>query len=244
MMKGMILAAGFGSRLGLMTKEQPKALLPVAGKPMIEYVIEALTNAGCRMLVVNAHHHAQRLKGYLQARQYTLPVYVSMEREILGTGGGVRHARELLDGNESILVHNADIITEFDLRRLVAAHAEADPLATLLVQRRETSRAVLFTPDMCFLGKQQWRSEGHGFPENAQAFAFCGVHVLSPRMLHPDSTGDCFDIFDCYRKALASAHVIRGLEHDTYWTDLGTPERIRAYERRVASITGTELNGE
>jgi N-acetyl-alpha-D-muramate 1-phosphate uridylyltransferase len=230
-MKGMILAAGFGTRLGSLTDEIPKPLVPVAGRPMIATAIEALKRAGCTDIIVNAHHHAQHIVRHFSEKDYGVRIRVSVESDILGTGGGIVHARPLLEDTPYFLLHNADIVTDADLSTLVDEHHRHAPLATLLVHRRETKRSVLFDTGLRFLGKEVWREEGMEFPDDALRFNYCGVQVISREFFDLDLPGGFSDLFDCHRSALASGKSIRGFVHENYWTDLGTGESIREHEQ-------------
>ncbi|MDE6126575.1 MAG: NTP transferase domain-containing protein, partial [Muribaculaceae bacterium] len=133
-MKGMIFAAGVGSRLRPFTDEHPKALAPVGGIPMLRRVIEKMTEAGISRIVVNVHHFPQQIVSYLEENDnFGADISVSDESaELLDTGGGLLHARRFLDGDEPVLVHNADILTDFDISRMARAHSDSGALATLL----------------------------------------------------------------------------------------------------------------
>ena len=241
-MKGMILAAGFGSRLAPLTDRCPKALVPVAGRPMIAHVVEALCRAGCDELVVNAHHFAEQIEEYFLRNDAGVPVHVLRETDILGTGGGVLNAAPLLENEDHVLVHNADIATESDLRLLVAAHqkaahedgagVQATTLATLLVNRRATNRALLFDAGLRFIGKEAWRAEGLIAPPDVQRLGFCGVHVISGTLFRLGIPPGFRDIFDIYRAGMAQGHTLHGHITDAYWTDLGSVERIAEHEAR------------
>jgi NDP-sugar pyrophosphorylase family protein len=229
-MRGMILAAGFGTRLGALTDQLPKPLVPVAGKPMIASAVEALKLAGCSDIIVNAHHHAEMIVAHFRETDYGVRICVSVESDILGTGGGIVHARALLDDAPFFLLHNADIVTGANLAALVEEHRRHAPLATLLVHRRETKRAVLFDQGMRFLGKEVWREEGMEFPDDALRFNYCGVQMISREFFDLPLPSGFSDLFDCHRVALDAGYRIRGMATDAYWTDLGTQERIREHE--------------
>lgn len=126
-MDGMILAAGLGTRLRPLTDETPKALITVAGTPMLERVARRLIDAGVDRLIVNVHHHADRIIDFIDERGgFGVDVRISREPvRPLETGGGLLHAREHFRRDGPFLLHNVDIICEADLRAMVAAHAEA-----------------------------------------------------------------------------------------------------------------------
>jgi NDP-sugar pyrophosphorylase family protein len=196
---------------------------------MIARVLDALRRCGCSDVVVNVHYHASLLRDYLHGADFGLTIHVVEEQEILGTGGGVLHAAAHLDDGAPFLLHNADIYTAQDLRALIAAHRESGALATLLVNRRETSRALLFDDSLRLLGKEQWREEGTVYPPKALRRGFCGIHVVSGELFRLGFPPGFSDIFDIYRVALDTGYLLKGFETDAYWTDLGTAERIRAF---------------
>jgi NDP-sugar pyrophosphorylase family protein len=260
-MKGMILAAGFGTRLAPLTDRLPKALVPVAGRPMIAHAVDVLRRAGCDELIVNAHHFAGQVEEYFLRHDAGVPVQVLHEREILGTGGGLLNAAPLLEKEDVFLLYNADIFVEADLAAMLraflldagkgksglsvpaeaAVHAGASvnaaaqtgsQLATLLVNRRETTRALLFDEQGGFLGKEAWTAEGLAVPSRAQRYGFCGVHAVSGDIFRLGFPPGFSDIFDIYRHGMQRGHTLRAFVTDAYWTDLGSAERIRQHEAR------------
>ena len=145
-MKAMIFAAGLGTRLKPLTDHLPKALVPVAGKPMLEHVILKLKAAGFTEIVINIHHFGEQIIGFLQANQhFGLTIHISDEREqLLDTGGGIQKASTFFQGNEPFLVHNVDILSDTDLKTLYDYHVQSGNDATLLASQRKTSRYLLF----------------------------------------------------------------------------------------------------
>ncbi len=228
---GMVLAAGFGTRLAEAWPGVPKPLVPVAGRPMIAHAIEVLRDAGCARVVVNAHHLAEQLAAHLAAVDYGVPVLLSAESDILGTGGALAHARALLREADDILLHNADIVSDADVRALLERRRESGALASLLVQQRACTRAVLGDEAMRFLGKEVWFEAGA--PPAANRYGFCGVHALSPAVLDHAGAPRFIDIFDVYREAMVAGEMLVLHEHRGYWSDLGTAERIAAHEAHL-----------
>ena len=119
-MKAMIFAAGLGTRLRPLTDNMPKALVPVAGKPMLQHVIERMKAAGYNEITINIHHFGEQIIDFVQAnQQFGITIHISDERgELLDTSGGIKKARPFLDGDKPFLVHNADILTDVDLHKL------------------------------------------------------------------------------------------------------------------------------
>jgi mannose-1-phosphate guanylyltransferase len=128
-MKALILAAGFGTRLAPHTRTIPKALFPVAGIPVLERMITHLKRAGCTGIAVNAHHLADRIQSYLAKNDFGVPVTLSREPEILGTGGAIRHLAGYWD-NDPFIVVNADIVTDIDLAEVYHRHLDQDASVT------------------------------------------------------------------------------------------------------------------
>ncbi|MBR5193864.1 MAG: NTP transferase domain-containing protein, partial [Bacteroidaceae bacterium] len=143
-MKAMIFAAGLGTRLKPLTDHMPKALVPVAGKPMLEHVILKLIASGFDEIVINVHHFAEQIIEFLKEKNtFGIKIWISDEtEELLDTGGGIKKASSLL--NEPFLVHNADILSNVDLKALYDFHIASENDATLLVSPRKTVRYLLF----------------------------------------------------------------------------------------------------
>ena len=146
-MRAMILAAGLGTRLKPWTLEHPKALVPVDGIPMLERVILKLKSQGFDEIVVNVHHFAGQITDFLDSKDFGIKISISDERGgLLDTGGGLVHARHLLEG-EPFLVHNVDILSNADLSALMHFHESEGNDVTLLTSDRKSSRKLLFDED-------------------------------------------------------------------------------------------------
>ena len=245
-MDGMILAAGLGTRLRPLTDETPKALIPVGGVPMLERVGRRLIAAGVDRLIINVHHHADQVIDFIEARDgFGVDVRISHERDRpLETGGGLAHAREHFREDGPFLLHNVDVITDVDLTAMVAAHVEADALATLAVQRREASRFLRFD-DAGLQARVDTREGGgedtarpvHGTVADR---AFAGIHVISPALFDRLDDG-VYSIIEPYL-ALAGegwrilAYDITG----SLWLEIGDPDRLETARRFFRRSNGNE----
>ena len=236
-MKAMVLAAGLGTRLRPLTDSRPKALVEVGGHTMLEITLARLRSFGVTDVIVNAHHFAEMLIEYLKAHDnFGMHVEVSREDVLLDTGGGLKKAAHLfLNGNrdEPFLVHNVDVISTIDLARMMQLHEDKKALATLAVQQRETSRYLLFDDELQLCG----RRSGSGADEFArnclqpQALAFCGIHVISPRLLSILTEEGVFSIITSYLRLASQGQNISGFRADEYyWRDLGKPENLKQAE--------------
>jgi NDP-sugar pyrophosphorylase family protein len=229
-MKAMVLAAGLGTRLRPLTDDRPKALVEVAGRTMLEITLARLRAFGIRDVIVNVHHFAEMVVEYLAANNnFGMRIEVSREDILLDTGGGLKQAAPFfLDGtasaSEPFLLHNVDILSNFDLGKMLAAHSEENALATLAVQKRETSRLLLFDQDSSLRGRQ---SRGEEVAPHLETLAFAGIHVISPRLLTMMEEQGAFSIITTYLRVAAEGERIYGYRDDgAYWCDLGKPESV------------------
>lgn len=240
-MKAMIFAAGLGTRLRPLTDTMPKALVPVNGKPLLHHLLIKLQRAGCTHVVVNVHHHARQIIDYIATHNYGMRIAISDESEmLLDTGGGLRKAKQLLEGEEPILVHNVDILSNLDFEPLMQAH-HPDNLATVVVSPRNTSRYLLFDNDMRMHGWTNINS-GEVKPANIdttllQQYAFAGVHVVSPRIfdLMQDMPSK-FSIIDFYLQAMAQHRIMGYVPQDFAMLDVGKVDSLVAAEEFIKQL--------
>ena len=232
----MVLAAGLGTRLRPLTDHKPKALVEVAGRTMLEIALERLRGAGVREVIVNAHHFADQLIEYLRAHEnFGMRVEISREDVLLDTGGGLKQAAWFFRGDdEPFLLHNVDVVSTIDLGRMVEAHRENAALATLAVQTRKTSRPLLFDEDGLLCGRRREKVEMVRNVEALSALAFCGIHVIEPRMLGMMEEEGVFSIIDTYLRLAGRGERIMAFRADAYsWRDLGKAEEIAAAESEI-----------
>lgn len=241
-MKALILAAGVGSRLAPLTDETPKALIPVGGVPMLERALIRLKAAGVKSFVVNAHHHPQKVADFCadMSRRHGVPVSVSREDDLLlDTGGAIKKAAALLKGREPFFVHNADVLSDLDLKAMLKAHKETGALVTLAVRERESGRAYLFDAKGRFAGHD--RGEGKitwakGQVPNPARLPFDGIHVISPEFLDKITEGGVFSVTKTYLRLAAAGADIRAFRSDRWaWHDIGTVEKLAAAEAWVSA---------
>src|SRR5687767_6772124 len=134
-MKGMVLAAGFGTRFRPATYEIPKPMVPVCNRPLIGWAVESLLRAGVREIIVNLHHLPDQIESYLRVHYADRCTFLfSYEEEILGTGGGVRRVRATLEEDEAFLLINGDTIQQPPFEKLLSTLRERKPIASLLLR--------------------------------------------------------------------------------------------------------------
>ena len=237
-MKAMILAAGVGSRLRPLTNETPKALIDVGGTPMIEHVIRRLKSASVTEIVVNLFHLGDRIVDFLASKgNFGLHVEFTREAELLDTGGGLKNAAPFFDDGKPFFLHNVDVLSEVDLGGLLRFHQEAGALATLAVQRRPSSRLLLFDQGGRLCGREtrdgvQWaRAPVPG----AERLAFAGIHVIDPAIFSRMTETGSFPITQTYLRLAGEGEQIGACCVDgSYWQDIGSAEKLEQARRRCA----------
>jgi NDP-sugar pyrophosphorylase family protein len=220
MTRAMILAAGLGTRLGSLSDERPKPLLPVCDIPLIRYSMALLAGHGIEDIVVNLHHRGQQIADELKdGSRLGVKLTYSREDTLLGTGGGIRHALDLL-GDEPFVVINGKIIIDLDVTGLLARHRESGAQATLVVRADpEAERwGAIDAPED---GGRIRGLLGKG------AFMFTGVQVVDPALiarLPDDDTERCI-IRQGYQPWLAEDVAIDAYVAGGYFMEHSTPER-------------------
>lgn len=208
----MIFAAGLGTRLKPITDTMPKALVPVGGKPLLQWQLEKLKKAGIVDVVINLHHFPEQIRSFIKENDaFGCRVQFSDESDcLLETGGGLRKAASLFRTDEPILVLNVDVLNTLDINVLVASYDKRDA-ATLVVSERQTQRYLLFDEKGLLVG---WHNKSTGEYRPIQRaeeigalhregglrmLAFSGTHIVTKRIFEKMwSMPDCFPIIDYY----------------------------------------------
>lgn len=248
-MKGMILAAGFGTRLRPVTHTLPKPMVPLLNRPLIAWAVESFLDAGVRELVVNLHHLPEPLERYL-LDEYAgrAEFFFSREEEILGTGGGIRRVRPQLETEEEFFLVNGDTVQFPRWDALREARRTHDAVAALTL--RHAPGNDKFTP--VFLDNGQVTGFGKG---TGEALMFAGSHVISRRIFEHLPEREFSGIVEhSYQPLLdAQREKIAGIVDDGLWFDIGTPQRYLAASRALldetlrgalAPVPGSHLAGD
>lgn len=225
--KAMLLAAGLGKRMEPLTKDRPKALVEVAGLPLIDWALATLERFGITEIAVNLHHHGEVLEAHLRRRWHGT-VHFSHEPELLETGGGIKKALPLL-GDEPFFAINADTIwldgSTPALERMVTAFDPARMDVLLLCAPIVTAVGYhgqgdfLMTPDGRLLRR----------PEREQApFVYASVQLLHPRLFDSAPEG-AFSMNLLYDRAIEAERLF-GIRHEAEWFEVGTPAAVEEAE--------------
>ena len=258
-MKAMIFAAGLGTRLKPLTDTLPKALVPLAGKTLLQWQIEKLKAAGITDIVVNVHHFPDLIIDYLRENNnFGCNIQVSDERDmLLETGGGLRKAKHLLLGVASresgnndapILVCNVDILSNIDIPTLLHAY-NPNEMGVVVVYPRETQRYLVFDETHRLCG---WTNIATGdvrgpiantqYPiTNTQNLAFSGMQVLNPRIFEVmdkviEEKGEKFSLIDLYL-SIAEKEILRAFIPENYrMMDVGKINQLAEAEAFAATL--------
>ncbi len=235
-MRAMILAAGLGTRLRPLTDNRPKALVEINGRTLLEITLTRLSKFGIREVIINVHHFADMVVDYLKANNnFGMRIEISREDVLLDTGGGLKKAarfflQDLPQTDEPFLLHNVDVLSTIDLRRMTELHTGNCALATLAVQNRESSRYLLFDEQLQLCGRRFVREQKEEIvrpTSKLEPLAFSGVHIISPRLLGKMQQDGVFSIVDTYLKLAADGESILAFRADEYyWRDLGRPSDL------------------
>jgi NDP-sugar pyrophosphorylase family protein len=239
-MKAMVLAAGLGTRLRPLTDNRPKALMEVAGRTLLQITLARLRTFDVREVIVNVHHFADQIIEYLKVNNsFGMRVEISREDVLLDTGGGLKKAawfflEDAASRDESFILHNVDVISTIDFVKMVEAHEASDALATLAVQKRESSRQLLFDENLQLCGRRAGRDREPDIVRPSprlDPLAFSGIHVISPRLLPMLTEDGVFSIVTSYLRLAGSGQKVAGFPADEYyWRDLGRQEDLRQAE--------------
>ena len=230
----MVMAAGLGKRMRPLTATRPKPLVEVAGKPLIDHVLDRLRASGVQRVVVNVHYLADALEAHLARNAGGLEVVISDERaRLLETGGGLVHARALL-GDDPVLVVNSDnlwVDGPVDTIRLLGSRYDAGTMDALLLMV-PLSRAhnhggrgdFYLNPEGRIVGR---RKEGQVAP-----FVYTGVQIMDPATII-DAPDGPFSTNLFWNRAIKAGRAY-GQVHQGLWFDVGTPQAIGATEAVLA----------
>ena len=246
-MKAFILAAGLGTRLSPLTDNKPKALVEIGGVPMLEIVIKRLISQGFDDLIINVHYFSDQIIRWLEDQQY-FGVHITISDEsdlLLDTGGAILKAGPYFDKDESLLIHNTDVLTDIDLRKFAESHNNSKALVSLAVQKRESSNYLMFDEDDLLCG---WRSVKTGNERMMRKgsgvlhpMGFSGVHIIGPGFLETALKNECilpgktvFSIISVYL-CLAEKYKLMAFDHtSSFWMDIGRHDKLALANRLIS----------
>jgi NDP-sugar pyrophosphorylase family protein len=231
-MKAVIFSAGLGTRLLDETRDKPKALVEIGGKPILQHAIEKLATQGFSELIVNVHHYSSQIINFVHHHDFGVKIIISDETDkLLNTGGALKKAAPLLEGNGPVLLYNVDVMSSLYIPELLSEHEQSGALATLVVRKRDTLRYYKFDSSRRLVG---WLNKKTGEKkvvvpdkfESASEMAFSGIHVVSPEIFKMMPDEESFSITGLYL-SLAKENAILGYyDNSDFWIDVGKPDEL------------------
>ena len=231
-MKALILAAGFGTRLLPFTKTTPKALFPVAGRPLLHIIILKLQQAGCKAVIINTHHLHKKIASYLTRQNYTIPVITRYEPQILGTGGAIKNVADFWD-DHPFMVINSDILTDIDLKKVYEFHLNHRHPVTLVLHDDPRFNTVSVNKDgfitefhdSTSLPPPPASDLNASRPGPIERLTFTGIQVLDPQVLERIPENIFSNSIDIYRDLISeNKKICAFISKEYYWKDIGSPE--------------------
>jgi MurNAc alpha-1-phosphate uridylyltransferase len=234
-LQAMILAAGLGTRFKPWTDHHPKALAVINGKSLLQRNIEYLQQYGITNVVVNVHHFADQITNAINKNNgWGSSISISDETDVvLETGGGLKKAAHFFT-SDTIVVFNVDILTDLDLDSMIRYHLQHQPLSTLAITNRTTSRYFLFDENNTLCGWRNTKTGEEKIVRQAGQYmqkAFSGIHVIDKKLLSAIRQEGKFSMVDAYLD-LAATQIIKGYDHSgSRFIDVGKPDSVAAAEQ-------------
>lgn len=238
-MKGMILAAGYGTRLRPETDSTPKPLFKIGRTTMLKNAIGYLLRHGITEIAVNLYHLSRQVKKELESiDKQKVTLHIIEESEMMGTGGGIKGAEPFLGGSEFVVV-NSDVLMNLDLAAAISRHREKNALATLVLRENPdpakigTLRVDKDGRIVRFLGSSSPGYDPNSVDESIKMFT--GLHIFSPEIFRRIPAGRPVDISgEVYPELVVSGAALFGCDHYGYWSDIGTPASYKEAQMDVA----------
>lgn len=233
-MNAMIFAAGLGTRLRPLTENCPKAMVELDGKPLLEHTIMKLKRYGVERIVINVHHFAEQIISFIEENDFGVEIVISDEMGLLlDTGGGLKKAQDLFIPGKPILIHNVDVLSDFDITELISKHVNSEALATLLVRSEYGDRAFMSYENRL----TGWRNSNTGekkivdkyFYESSPV-GFTGIHIIAYDLLQKITEKGVFSVVDLYLRLAKDNLIQTYLDNSSLWMDLGTIEQLNKAE--------------
>lgn len=241
-MKAIIFAAGKGSRLGRITQDQPKALVKIGGKTLLEMAIRKLVKYGFDEIIINIHHFADRIEEFLEENNnFGARIELSDERQqLLETGGGLMKAAWFFDDHQPFLTYNVDVLTTLDLSTLLRVHRSTGALVTLACQERTTLRYFLADDQNHLAGWENTETgERIGVLNSRGAVKRVGyscISVVNPEFFNHITEKGFFSLTPVFLRLTKNHPVMIYRHNKDYWTDIGNPDRLEKAEKHFSAM--------
>lgn len=221
--QAFILGAGLGTRLRPLTDLLPKPLVPLFHKPLAQWSVEACEQIGCVRFAVNTHHLPEKWKDFGAGREMTF----FHEPILLETGGGLKNVEEWM-ANGSLLVHNGDIFSSMDLRKLVAVHEASDNEVTLALRSEGIAKHIAFDENGSVIDIHRLLGRADG------THVFSGIYCIRKEFLRRLPTGEKISVIPAFLELAQNGGLGSVVMDEGHWMDLGDDESYRGAHRELA----------
>jgi len=218
-MKAIILAAGYGTRIRPLSNYVPKPLMPIVGQPLLRHIIMKLKACKADGIGINTHHNADMIKAFISCETSGVPVALSHEQVILGSGGGIGGFRDFLQDADFFIVHNGDVLSNIALGPAIAHYAKDRPLCALILHDRPPHNNVIIDENNAIVDMRDVLKPGQVF----KRLAYTGIAIMDKRMVAYIPPG-VSDIVDILLKIIQQGkQQVQGIViKDAAWEDIGT----------------------
>ncbi|MBN2543775.1 NDP-sugar synthase [bacterium] len=224
-MKAIILCAGLGTRLKPLSKGKPKPLFPVLGEPILGNIIRYLAHNGATEIAINLNHLGSQILEYIHSEDWGgITFRFFNEKKILGTGGALKNMKDFINEQDDIIIHNGDVVSNFDLADAVLKHQTSNAISTMLLTYYEPVNTVQVDENMNILGfgsKPNLRKKAN------KSLTFTGISVIKGRLVKYFPDEEFFPLTGPYRRIIADGSPkLQGyFAPKAYWIDIGTKKR-------------------
>ncbi len=237
-MKAMIFSAGLGTRLMPLTENLPKALAPIGDTTLLGYNLMFLKEQGVKSFIINTHHFADKIAKYLEENNnFGLDIYVSHEKELLDTAGGLANVSHLLNPDSSTLLYNVDIISNIDVKKMFEFHNKQKSDFTLAVRNRQSSRYLIFS-DNRMIGWRNTKTGEEIIKSKAihkQDLAFSGISIVNNSIVKNLTGIGKMSLVQLLLDGCSESSFLSYNHTGDYWFDCGTVKKLRDAESYVLS---------
>lgn len=236
-MKAMIFAAGLGTRLAPFTKDRPKAMVEVAGKPMLQMQIERLRDFGFNYIVINVHHFSEQIISFIKANDFGVEIKISDESGLLlDTGGGLKNAKKFFKKDDIFLLHNVDIFSDIDLKHFYESHEYSGNLVSLAVKHRKSTNYLLFDDNKTLCGWKSYKTKSMIISSERPYYdemAFSGIYMFNYEIFDFLKKEGAFPIIPELLEISKTQSIGAWVHDDNFMLDLGKPEAIAECENYI-----------
>ncbi len=234
-MKAIVLCAGLGTRLGSLTRDLPKPMLPLDGRPLLEHTLLHLRAQDIEDIAINLHYRPDRIVDHFgDGSEHDVRLVYSHEERPLGTAGALKQLAPWIGDDESFLVVYGDVLTDQEIQPLIDAHEAADAFATLLVHRRRSSNSLVELDDDGRVVAFVERSEEPHRSGSSRHWVNSGMQILSRRVLSHVADGAVADLpGDVYTRVVGEETLV-GVPLSGYRCAIDSPRRYEEAQSAVA----------